>query len=492
MSSVLRAAIGITVLSLSAALFAAPAVPASAASALAQGATIGSPVPGPQRPGVVLVQFAQQDRFSGGGFATVSDAQGDTFVSWTNFAKRGGIFLCTLRTGSSNCLNGTQVSTSTEASPAPGTDIHLLAGHRSVRVLWFDDSDRGASVQETTATAGGVPTPSRALEPGSPAGAILDARIGPGGHLWTVTANGDGTQVRLAKDGVVVAGPAVPWAVGFAQLAFAGGTAVMAVQKAGSLSTPVDYAWDAGGTWTALRPLSGTWSVGYAPGLTQTAAGLSLVTATADASYKPVVSHWTGHGFSAASPIGDTNNCAPNSAQTGSDASGRLTDVTNECGVITVDNMPNSSRAAIFRFPARGTITTMPELATLPSGRGWVVYALQNESDYDQLLAVPVLLPALTTTIATSAPAGLVRVTGPVSCLPVVTTPVAVTAANADHWQVLSKKLTLSGKSQGSVLNGARLRPGTSYKLVGSVTFGDSQRRLTLKAVLAFKACPAP
>jgi hypothetical protein len=403
------------------------------------------------------------------------------------------VFLCTLRTGSSNCLNGTQVSASTETSPAPGTDIHLLAGHRSVRVLWFDDSDGGATVQEATATAGGVPSPSHALERGPTGGALMDARTGPGGHLWTLTANGDGAQLRLAKDGVVVAGPAVPWAVGYAQLAFAAGTAVIAVQKAGSLSTPVDYAWDAGGSWTALRPLSGTWSVGYAPGLTQTGAGLRLVTATADASYKPVVSHWTGHGFSAASPIGDTNNCAPNSAQTASDPSGRLTDVTNECGIITVDNMPTASRAAIFRFPAKGTIAgSGPELATLGSGRGWVVYALQNETDYDQLLAVPVLLPALTSTAATSSAAGVARVTGPVSCLPVVTTPVSVTAASAPHWQVLNKTLKLSGKSQGTVLNGARLRPGASYKLVGTVTFGDGQRRLTVKAVLAFKACPAP
>jgi hypothetical protein len=76
--------------------------------------------------------------------------------------------------------------------------------------------------------------------------------------------------------------------------------------------------------------------------------------------------------------------------------------------------------------------------------------------------------------------------------LPVVTTPVAVAAASAGHWQVLSKALTLSGKRQGSVLNGARLRPGASYKLVGTVTFGDGQRRLTAKAVLDFKACPAP
>jgi hypothetical protein len=161
--------------------------------------------------------------------------------------------------------------------------------------------------------------------------------------------------------------------------------------------------------------------------------------------------------------------------------------------MITVDNMPTSSRAAIFRFAAKGTVAgSTPELATLGSGRGWVVYALQDESDYDQLVAVPVLLPALTTTAATSAVAGSVRVSGPVSCLPVVTTPVAVAAAAAAHWQVLSKALTLSGKSQGSVLNGARLRPGASYKLVGRVVFGDGQRRLTVKAMLAFKACPAP
>jgi hypothetical protein len=290
-----------------------------------------------------------------------------------------------------------------------------------------------------------------------------------------------------------MAGPAVPWAVGYAQLAFTGGTAVMAVQKAGSLSSPVDYASDAGGAWTALRPLSGTWSVGYAPGLTQTVGGLRLVTATANASYQPVVSNWTGHSFSKATPIGDTSNCAPNSAHTGSDLSGRLTDVTNECGMITVDNMPTSSRAAIFRFPAKGTIAgSGPQLATLPSGKGWVVYALQDGSDYDQLVAVPVLLAALTSTTATSAAAGSVRVTGPVSCLPTVTTPVAVAATTAAHWRVLSKVLTLSGKAQDSILNGARLRPGAPYKLVGRVIFGDGQQRLTIKAVLAFKACPAP
>ena len=56
----------------------------------------------------------------------------------------------------------------------------------------------------------------------------------------------------------------------------------------------------------------------------------------------------------------------------------------------------------------------------------------------------------------------------------------------------MSKALKLSGKGQGSVLNGARLRPGASYKLVGTVTFGDGQRRLPVKAVLGFKACPAP
>jgi hypothetical protein len=121
-----------------------------------------------------------------------------------------------------------------------------------------------------------------------------------------------------------------------------------------------------------------------------------------------------------------------------------------------------------------------------------VVYALQNETGYDQLVAVPVLLPALTSTVATSSLAGVARVSGPVSCLPVVSTPVAVAAASAGHWRVLSKAVTLSGMSQGSILNGARLRPGASYKLVGIVTFGDGQRRLTLKAVLDFKACPAP
>jgi len=62
-----------------------------------------------------------------------------------------------------------------------------------------------------------------------------------------------------------------------------------------------------------------------------------------------------------------------------------------------------------------------------------VVYALQDETDYDQLVAVPVLLPALTSTTATSTVAGSVRVAGLSRACRWWSTPVAVAAAAAAH-----------------------------------------------------------
>jgi hypothetical protein len=88
MSLFLRKTIGVTAVWVSAALLAVPGIPASAAPASGHGAAIANPVPGPQWPELVLVPFAQHARFAPGGFATVSDGQGDTFVSWTNFGKK--------------------------------------------------------------------------------------------------------------------------------------------------------------------------------------------------------------------------------------------------------------------------------------------------------------------------------------------------------------------------------------------------------------------
>ncbi|HEY2579780.1 MAG TPA: hypothetical protein VGI74_26000 [Streptosporangiaceae bacterium] len=137
--------------------------------------------------------------------------------------------------------------------------------------------------------------------------------------------------------------------------------------------------------------------------------------------------------------------------------------------------------------------TPTPELATLPSGRPWAVFAVQNStSGFHELMAVPLLLPALHTQVTGRSTGGSATVTGPVSCMPVVDTPVSVSAAPASGWHTTSTALTLNGKAQGGTLHGASLNPGQSYTLTGTAKFADGGKTGSATAKLTFKACPAP
>ena len=159
-----------------------------------------------------------------------------------------------------------------------------------------------------------------------------------------------------------------------------------------------------------------------------------------------------------------------------------------------MDNFPRTTKAAIARFAAGDDVVgSTPRIATLPSGRGWAVFALDNaSSDFDKLVAAPVLLPALHTKVTGDSTGGDATVTGPVSCLPVVSTTVAVSAAPASGWHTTSTSLTLDGKTQAGSLDGATLTPGKSYTLAGTASFADGSKKQTATANLTFKACPAP
>jgi hypothetical protein len=51
---------------------------------------------------------------------------------------------------------------------------------------------------------------------------------------------------------------------------------------------------------------------------------------------------------------------------------------------------------------------------------------------------------------------------------------------------------TLTATKIGSTLNGAALKPGKTYRLLGTVVFSDGHGHSTAKASLKFKACPKP
>jgi hypothetical protein len=467
---------------------------AAAVCALGAATAANAAPPGLNGPKLTLVKLSQQVQFAPGSFDAVADSAGDTYIAWFADTAPGSssrdIYLCTLKPRTSTCSGGVQTLQSKILGTA--SDLELLAGSKSVTMVWYVNSPSKGTIYKSTAQAGGKPSSPAAIATVPANGELFDAVIGPSGHIWTVSGDDAGNNLTVRAEGSSPPSPAQPWGAGFARLAFSGNTAVLAIQEAGRITVPVSYASLTNSKWSAFQPLTGTWSAGYAPGLTTTSSGLRLVTASPG--YVPVAAAWTGSAFGPAKPIGNSGTCGPNSAETTTDASGRLADVTNECNKITVDNLQHTTKAATVRFDPGGTVAgSTPEIATLPSGRAWVVYAIQTpQSPYHELLAAPVLLPTLHTSVSSTIAAGSATVTGPVSCLPVIDTSVGASAAPASGWHVVSTSLTLNGKAQSNSLAGASLNPGQTYTLAAIANFADGSKKQSATAKLGFKACPAP
>jgi hypothetical protein len=452
--------------------------------------------PGENGPRLTLMGTSAQYRFTGGEFDATADAAGNTYLGWLANTTPGSaskaVHLCTIKLAKAACSGGTQTIPSEDMVEA--ADLNLLPGSNSVTMVWFANT-AGGEVLKSVSQAGAKASSPVKIAPAPANGQLFDAVIGPSGHVWMVSGEDDGTTIDVDAEGSTPPSPpTAPWEVGFAQIAFTGSTAVLVIQQAGSISVPDEYSSLTGSKWSAFKPLTGTESGGYAPGLTTTSSGLRVVTVSQPDFYHPVVASWQNGKFGPAKLLGDSNDCAPNSAATTTDASGRLADITNECGQITIDNLPRTTKAAVVRFAAGDDVVgSTPRIATLPSGRGWALFALDNTmNDFDTLVAAPVLLPALRTNLTGDSTAGDVTVTGPVSCLPVVSTTVAVSAAPASGWHTTSTSLTLGGKTQPASLDGATLTPGKSYTLAGTASFADGSKKQTATVNLTFKACPAP
>lgn len=375
---------------------AAPALVASAAPA--------APAAAAPRPGLIgsPIVIANQGQFDGYDVATT--AAGTTFVGWISAGTSSTgrlVHLCSIPAGQLTCAGGVHTIDSLGPSSAEGLRV-LAAPSGAVTLVWFHDTSpgsvngpRGGRIAEATVGAGGSLNAAVDVGDAPSFGSMVAAGIGPDHTIWTVDAASAGGGPLGVRDGT---GPdvkvAIPWPyVGSVSLAFAGPTPILGAAQAGQVIKPVFAASrTATYAWTRFAPVAGTWSVQVDTGLTATSSGVRLVTSVNNSTYHPVVAAWTGTAFGRPVLIGDTNNCAPTSHDTATDASGRLVDVSIECNQISVANLEKTTHAAIVRFGTRGiTAGGTPQIATTRSGRAivaWTVEAPSTPTDRLYLAAV--------------------------------------------------------------------------------------------------------
>jgi len=437
------------------------------------------------------------------GYDAATDAAGTTFIGWIANAETATsdrtIYLCTLPRGASRCAGGIAATKSLGGDSAAGLRVLATPGGK-VTLVWqhtttaSESGPNGDQIATATRRPDGSLSAAADQATAPSFGTLLDAALSPQGDIWVISATESGPNALQIRPGLghAASNLTTPYAVNYARIAFGGGTAVLGIQKGGAITVPASYAVNNGRGWSRFRAVARTWTAGAGIGLVRTTSGIRLVATVNNADYWPVVSRFSGGSFSRPQLTGDRNNCAPASHDLVADASGRSADVSEECEDLAVANLTDTLHAAVFRFGSGGTLADgTPQLTTRPSGRGWVIWSIQDKVA-NKLLAVPVLLAARMRTVTASVGGNQAHVTGPASCLPPETVTLSVRGTAARHWHVVSTALLLNGKAHGRTLNGAALTAGKSYTLSGRVTFADGGTRRKATASLTFRACPNP
>jgi hypothetical protein len=354
------------------------------------------------KPGLTGKAIVLATHASFSGDDAVTDASGTAYIGWIADSGHGRkVNLCVLPRGAKACMGGVSQVDSLGDSSAFGLRV-LLTGPHTVTLVWQHTtaaSENGPEGDEiaTTTSSGGPLTAPQDVATAPSFGTMSDAAVGPQGTIWVVSeVAGDkhALQIRPGFSNAPVT-VSTPYLVGYAQLRFAGTTPVLVIDKDGSISSPVSAASQHGGSWSTFSPVASTSTADANFGLASTPSGVRLIATVNNASYQPVVARWTGSAFGSPTLTGDTNSCAPTSHDPVSDASGRLADVSMECGEVAIANLPDALHADLFRFPVHGTFAgTLPQLTTTPSGRGWVTWSIETPTN-DELFAAPLLLPGL-------------------------------------------------------------------------------------------------
>jgi hypothetical protein len=458
------------------------------------------------KPGLVGPRITVADNAEFSGYDLATGPNGTAYLGWIGDSGAGRqVHLCTLPRGATRCAGGVQTIAaapdSTFASTAVGLRV-LVSKSNLVTLIWMhstvasENGPEGDEIAIATAPGGGKLSAEKDVSPGPSFGYFLDAALAPGGSIWAVTnpsttAGSDTVQITkgLGRGYQSVKTPFWP---GEALIAFNGASAVLAIDKDGTITAPVYFDRQSGSGWTAFKPIARTWDVeGF--GLATTTSGVRLIASENNAGYQSVVSRLTAAGWSTPALTGSLGNCFADGHDVVADASGRLADAFAVCAdSVAVENLADTRHAAIVRFGVPGTFAGgQPQLTTAPSGRGWVAWSVES-SDGDKLIVAPVLLPGLHLANSSAGAHGRVVVNGPASCLPPVDLSVSVAGKPASGWRVASKSLRIGGAAVGAVLHGASLTAGRGYTLTGTVTFARGSARSTTRDLLGFRTCPRP
>jgi hypothetical protein len=446
------------------------------------------------------VTLFRHGQFSGYDALTTKD--GTTYVGWISDNNKTTalrqVHLCVLKMSSRGCVRGVQNADALGDSSAAGLRVVRAGG--TVELVWIYQPTSGSGTFSgsfgVAQVHGGVLGASSGI-PGAPALGNLTSVIARPSGAVSAAVVGSGADFDTAYVYPTLSStPApvkAPYPIGNAQIAATRTRTVLTVSHYGSIGDPVRYASKGSGGWSALRVVKKTWTIGNIERLITTRSGIRLVTGTDSATYQPVVARWNGTRFSKPVHTGDRSPCAPASHDLATDASGRLVDVTNECGKMAISNQPRTTHAAIVRVPEGGTQAGgPPQISTAPSGRGWVIWGIESGGLADNLYARRIVLPGLQHTVRDRGAAGKLSLTGPASCLPPITTHVKLKVRAARHWSVRSTKVRLGSHTIGGRLKGASLKPSHRYTLTGTATLRKGGRHARLGVKLAFKTCGRP
>jgi hypothetical protein len=445
-----------------------------------------------------------QSGISLSGYDAATTQDGTTYVGWIasvyNDPALRQVHLCVLHPGSRSCVGGVQTTGS--LAPSAAQDLHVVVAKGQVELVWDAQATLGSGdfsgifgvarvvgghLQPATAVPGAPTYPTTTSVIATKSGDVSAAVIGAGSndnkvyYYKTLTS----TPKTLTRH----------YFIGNAQLADNGHQTVLTTSAYGSLSGRVSVAHkpSSASSWSGFSTVKHSYTGGNVEKL-QTAHGKIYLLGMSDkALYTQYLYRWKGASF--AGPVSTGDHQGISSFDPTTDASGRLASVSAQVGNFAVSNFGHGSgKAAEFHVKVKQTFAGGPvQITTSPSGRGWLVYAVETTaSTGDLMYAQPIRLGGLTKKVHKHGRAGVVTVKGPVSCLPVSKVHVSVTGKPHHGWKVASKKLRLGSKKQRGTLNGGGLRAHHAYTLKGTVVFHKGHSRSAITAKLRFTTCGRP
>lgn len=449
----------------------------------------------PQGPiGTAVAVASAQDLAGGHPYDVSVTPTGTAYIAWigrpaSSNAQQGDrtVNLCTVPASGTTCSGGVQTVSAQDSS---ATDLHTVATPNGVEIFWYYESSSSGYIGEADA-AHGLNLGPEASRTAPVQGQLLDARLAPSGLVWTVSYGGSGRPALQVDDGAGPTTLAAPFRLASGVLAFAGSTAILAVDRYGSASTPANFAFaPSGGKWSPFAKVTGTWADGDVA-MVHSGHGVRLLTGVNNSSYRPVIVPWTGTGFGAPHLTSDHSSAGglrPNDGST--DPSGRVTDATWEGNLLTVSAYPDGRHAAVSRLKVGGTTTYTPQIGETTRGIATVVWSREHGISGSDLYLSRFRLATVSTTRGDSSAGGRAVITGPVSCLPVSNTPVKLTAHPDKGWSVRSRDFSINGHDiTADHLDGASLAKDTSFTLHGSVVFEKNGVKHAATPSFTFRTC---